>query len=177
MLLHAKGDSMIGAGINDGDLIVATITNFADDGEIMVALINDSAMVKRLYRKNGYAILHAENPKYDDIEYNCALYAIKSKLDFNLPDFNSDVITDLSDENKLEFKNNLQKVRSVTMQLLSNFKTAIEIAIRGLDKQTQKETEETKEKQENESRVKASEERTTAKKTKAKSKKAESEME
>ena len=67
MLLHAKGDSMIGAGINDGDLIVATITNYADDGEIVVALINDSATVKRLYRKNGYAILHAENPKYDDI--------------------------------------------------------------------------------------------------------------
>jgi repressor LexA len=61
---------MIGAGINDGDLIVATITNYADDGEIMVALINDSATVKRLYRKNGYAILHAENPKYDDIYYN-----------------------------------------------------------------------------------------------------------
>lgn len=67
MLLHAKGVSMIGAGINDGDLIVATITNFADDGEIVVALINDSATVKRLYRKNGYAILYAENPKYDDI--------------------------------------------------------------------------------------------------------------
>lgn len=49
MLLHAKGDSMIGAGINDGDLIVATITNYADDGEIVVALINDSATVKRLY--------------------------------------------------------------------------------------------------------------------------------
>lgn len=67
MLLHAKGDSMIGAGINDGDLIVATITNYADDGEIVVALINDSATVKRLYRKKDYAILHAENPKYDDI--------------------------------------------------------------------------------------------------------------
>lgn len=51
MLLYAKGDSMIGAGINDGDLIVATITNYADDGEIVVALINDSTTVKRLYRK------------------------------------------------------------------------------------------------------------------------------
>ncbi len=67
MLLHAKGDSMIGAGINDGDLIVATITNTAEDGEIVVALIDDSATVKRLYRKKDYAILHAENPKYDDI--------------------------------------------------------------------------------------------------------------
>lgn len=67
MLLHAKGDSMIGAGINDGDLIVATITNCADDGDIVVALINDSATVKRLFRKKDCAILHAENPKYDDI--------------------------------------------------------------------------------------------------------------
>lgn len=67
MLLHAKGDSMIGIGINDGDLIVATITNYADDGDIVVALINDSATVKRLFRKDGYAVLHAENPKYDDI--------------------------------------------------------------------------------------------------------------
>ena len=66
-ILKAHGDSMINAGINDGDLIVATITNYADDGEIVVALMNDSATVKRLYRKNGYAILHAENPKYDDI--------------------------------------------------------------------------------------------------------------
>ena len=67
MLLHAKGDSMIGAGINDGDLIVATITNSADDGDIVVVLINDSATVKRLFRKKNYAILHAENPKYEDI--------------------------------------------------------------------------------------------------------------
>jgi len=67
MLLHAKGDSMIGAGIYNGDLIVATITNNAVDGEIVVALINDSATVKRLFRKKGYAILHPENPKYKDI--------------------------------------------------------------------------------------------------------------
>lgn len=67
MLLHASGDSMIGAGINDGDLIVATITNSAEDGDIVVALINDSATVKRLYKKQDYAVLHAENPKYEDI--------------------------------------------------------------------------------------------------------------
>lgn len=67
MILRAKGDSMIGVGIYHGDLIVATITNAADDGEIVVALINDSATVKRLFRKNGCAILHPENPKYKDI--------------------------------------------------------------------------------------------------------------
>lgn len=67
MMLRAKGDSMINAGIYDGDLIVATITNSADDGEIIVALINDSATVKRLFRKKDCAILHPENPKYKDI--------------------------------------------------------------------------------------------------------------
>lgn len=67
MLLHACGDSMTGVGIYDGDLIVATITNNADDGDIVVALINDSATVKRLFKKKGYAILHPENPKYEDI--------------------------------------------------------------------------------------------------------------
>ena len=144
--------------------------------ELINTLVNQTTRVLIDSRRpEGLTSKTVEN--IDDIEYNCALYAIKSKLGLNLPDFNSDVITNLSDEDKLEFKNNLQKVRSVTMQLLSNFETAIEIAIRGLDKQTQKETEETKEKQEKENEVKASEERTTAKKTKAKSKKAESEVE
>ena len=144
--------------------------------ELINTLVNQTTRVLIDSRRpEGLTSKTVEN--IDDIEYNCALYAIKSKLGLNLPDFNSDVITNLSDEDKLEFKNNLQKVRSVTMQLLSNFETAIEIAIRGLDKQTQKETEETKEKHENENEVKASEERTTAKKTKSKSKKAESEVE
>lgn len=67
MLLRAKGDSMIKANINNGDLLVVEIRNYADDGEIVVALINDSATVKRLFRKNDRVILHPENPKYKDI--------------------------------------------------------------------------------------------------------------
>lgn len=67
MILTACGDSMIGAGIKDGDLIVAAITNVADEGEIVVALLDDSATVKTYYRKNGKHVLHAENPKYEDI--------------------------------------------------------------------------------------------------------------
>ena len=145
--------------------------------ELINTIVNQTTRVLIDSRRpEGLTIKTVEN--IDDIEYNCALYAIKSKLGLNLPDFNSDVITNLSDEDKLEFKNNLQKVRSVTMQLLSNFETAIEIAIRGLDKQTQKETEETKKKQtEKLESEKTSEEKTSAKKTKSKSKKAESEVE
>ena len=70
MLLRAKGDSMIGVGINDGDLIVAEICNQADDGQIVVALIDDSATVKTLHFKNNRPILHPENPKYKDIITN-----------------------------------------------------------------------------------------------------------
>ena len=70
MLLRAKGDSMIGVGINEGDLIVAEICNYADDGQIVVALIDDSATVKTLHRRNNQIILHPENPKYQDIITN-----------------------------------------------------------------------------------------------------------
>ena len=68
MILRAQGDSMTGVGINDGDLIFSTITNDAKNGDIVVALSDDSATVKRLYKKKGYAILHPENPKYEDIK-------------------------------------------------------------------------------------------------------------
>lgn len=67
MLLHACGDSMIGAGIYDGDLVVATICNDAKDGDIVVALIDNEATLKRFYKRNGSVILHPENPKYEDI--------------------------------------------------------------------------------------------------------------
>ena len=68
MLLHAEGDSMINAGIFDGDLIVANICNDAENGDIVVALIDDSATIKRLYKRKGYYILHPENSKYEDIK-------------------------------------------------------------------------------------------------------------
>lgn len=67
MLLRAKGDSMIGVGINDGDIIVAEICNQADNGQIVVALIDDLATVKTFYKKKDHIILHPENPKYKDI--------------------------------------------------------------------------------------------------------------
>ena len=67
MILTASGDSMEGVGIKDGDLIVADITNTAESGDIVVALIDDSATVKTYYKKKGNHILHPENPKYEDI--------------------------------------------------------------------------------------------------------------
>ena len=65
--LRIKGDSMKDAGILDGDIVITRQTLTADDGTIVVALIEDEATVKRLYRKNGYIELHAENINYPPI--------------------------------------------------------------------------------------------------------------
>ena len=65
--LTVAGDSMTGAGIMDGDTVVVRQQNTADDGEIVAALIDDEATVKRLSRRGGRVRLIAENPAYDDI--------------------------------------------------------------------------------------------------------------
>lgn len=66
--LRVQGDSMIEAGILDGDVIIAEKTNYAENGEIVIGLIEDEATVKRFYReKDGYLRLQPENPLYDPI--------------------------------------------------------------------------------------------------------------
>ncbi len=67
--LQASGDSMINAGIDDGDLVLIRKQNTANEGEIIVALVDDETTLKRFYRdkKNKRFILHPENEKYDDI--------------------------------------------------------------------------------------------------------------
>ena len=70
--LNVRGDSMIGAGILDGDRVVVRAQPTADNGEIVVALLGDSATVKR-FRKDGKQIwLLPENPAYDPIDGNQA---------------------------------------------------------------------------------------------------------
>lgn len=65
--LTAKGNSMTGVGIFDGDLIFYKPCNSANVGQIIVALIGDSATIKTLKKVNGKFILHPENPEYKDI--------------------------------------------------------------------------------------------------------------
>lgn len=62
--LRVQGDSMVGASIFHGDIIVAKIQEEADNGAIVVARIDDSATVKRFYREAGGFRLVAENPRY-----------------------------------------------------------------------------------------------------------------
>ena len=66
--LRVRGDSMIGAGILDGDKVVVRPQATADDGQIVVALLGDEATVKRLSRKHGQVWLLPENENYEPID-------------------------------------------------------------------------------------------------------------
>ena len=65
--LHVHGQSMVGAGILDGDYVIARQQQTADPGDIVVALIGNEATVKRLRRNRGRWRLDPENPDYDPI--------------------------------------------------------------------------------------------------------------
>ena len=66
-MLRVKGDSMINAGILDGDQIIVEQTPSAQNGDIVVALLEDSATVKRFYREDGHYRLQPENDYMDPI--------------------------------------------------------------------------------------------------------------
>ena len=69
-LLKVKGDSMIGAGINENDVLIVRKQNTAENGKIVVALIGEIATVKRLVIEKNGAYLHPENDFYEDIKFD-----------------------------------------------------------------------------------------------------------
>jgi repressor LexA len=66
-MLNVKGNSMINAGIFDGDQLIVERCSTAYDGEIVVALVDDSATVKRFYKEDGYYRLQPENDEMEPI--------------------------------------------------------------------------------------------------------------
>lgn len=66
-VLKVKGDSMIDAGIFDDDLIIVRRQNVAENGDIVVALIDDEATVKRFYKESDHIRLQPENKTMDPI--------------------------------------------------------------------------------------------------------------
>lgn len=66
-VLKVQGNSMINAGIYDGDYIFVNCCKTAQNGEIVVALVDDSATVKRFYKENGHIRLQPENDEMDPI--------------------------------------------------------------------------------------------------------------
>jgi len=79
--LRVRGDSMIGAGILDGDLVVVRQQDDAADGEIVVALLDDEeATVKKLRRAGGLVHLVAMNPAYDPIVVDGARVRVQGRV-------------------------------------------------------------------------------------------------
>ncbi|MGN0416827.1 MULTISPECIES: transcriptional repressor LexA [Anaerostipes] len=66
-MLHVKGESMINAGILDGDMVIVEQQSTASNGDIVVALIEDSATVKTFYKEDGFYRLQPENDFMDPI--------------------------------------------------------------------------------------------------------------
>lgn len=66
-MLTAQGDSMINAGIYDGDKIVLKQQSYADNGDIVAALIEDSATIKRYFKEDGHYRLQPENDSMSPI--------------------------------------------------------------------------------------------------------------
>ena len=69
-MLNVKGDSMIEAGILDGDQVIVEKRSTARNGDIVVALVDDSATVKTFYKEDGFYRLQPENPDMEPIIIN-----------------------------------------------------------------------------------------------------------
>lgn len=68
--LKVKGDSMIDVGIFDGDYVIIEQRNYAENGEIVVCLVDDEATVKRFFKENGVYRLQPENKSMQPIIVN-----------------------------------------------------------------------------------------------------------
>ena len=86
-LLKANGDSMIDAGIDDGDLVLVKKQSTAKDGQIVVALVENENTLKRIYRDEQRKLitLHPENKNYNDIVVTeCLIQGVAVKVLKNL---------------------------------------------------------------------------------------------
>ena len=79
-MLRVEGTSMIDAGIMNGDKIVVRRQETAENGEIVVALVDDSATVKRFYRKGSQIVLHPENEALSDMIFEDGQVSILGKV-------------------------------------------------------------------------------------------------
>ena len=78
--LEVKGDSMIGAGIMDGDRVIVKQQAAAENGEIVCALIEGEATLKRFFKKDGVVTLKAENEKYPPITVSQGEFRIVGRI-------------------------------------------------------------------------------------------------
>ena len=79
-MLKVRGNSVINAHILDGDLIIVRKQNTCEEGDIIAALIEDEATVKRFGKKNGIPYLFPENDEYSPIPFNAEGCRILGKV-------------------------------------------------------------------------------------------------
>jgi repressor LexA len=81
-ILRTHGDSMIEAGIDDGDLVVVKKQNTASDGDIVVALVESETTLKTLhFDDSGHIVLHPENKEMEDIHpHECYIQGIAKHI-------------------------------------------------------------------------------------------------
>jgi len=89
--LKIQGDSMIGARINDGDIVFIKKQPDVDNGEIAAVLVEDEATLKRVYKEKESLILQAENPKYAPIVYTAESY-VECRIMGKAVAFQSDIV-------------------------------------------------------------------------------------
>ena len=80
LMLRVSGTSMINAGIYEGDKIIVRRQQSADNGEIVVALAEDSATVKRIFFRDGKIILHPENETLSDMIFEPGEISVLGKV-------------------------------------------------------------------------------------------------
>ena len=108
--------------------------------ETIIALVKSVAKVV-LNSRNYNGLKESEVANINEIELYGTIYAVNSRLELDLPEYNFDDIQNWSDINIGLFKTNLQKIRSVSKQLISNVESSIEYAIRNLNREKSKENE------------------------------------
>ena len=108
--------------------------------ETIIALVKSVAKVV-LNSRNYNGLKESEVANINEIELYGTIYAVNSRLGLDLPEYNFDDIQNWSDINIGLFKTNLQKIRSVSKQLISNVESSIEYAIRNLNREKSKENE------------------------------------
>lgn len=108
--------------------------------ETINALVKSVAKVV-LNSRNYNGLKESEVANINEIELYGTIYAVNSRLGLDLPEYNFDDIQNWSDNNLGLFKTNLQKIRSVSKQLISNVESSIEYAIRNLNREKSKENE------------------------------------
>jgi repressor LexA len=78
--LQVKGDSMIGAGIMDGDRVIVKQQGTAENGDIVCAVIDGEATLKRFFKKDGTITLKAENERYAPITVSAGEFRIAGRV-------------------------------------------------------------------------------------------------